>query len=88
MDEDLGYSISSNLSSAQDIAQEAFIKIYNSLYFFCAESKFSSWFYRIVVNASYDFLRKNKYQSVSLEDPACHGLSLLEDNPDPLALLF
>ncbi len=80
----IAYSISSNLSSAQDIAQEAFIKIYSSLHSFRAESKFSSWFYRIVVNASYDFLRKNKYQPVSLEDSACHGLSLIEDNPDPL----
>jgi len=38
-----------------------------------------------VVNASYDFLRKNKYQPVSLEDPACPELSLIEENPDPLA---
>lgn len=81
----IAYSLTSNLSSAQDIAQEVFIKIYNSLQSFRAESKFSSWFYRIVVNSAYDFLRKNKYQPISLEDPACHGLFLIEKNPDPLA---
>ncbi|MDD5665609.1 MAG: sigma-70 family RNA polymerase sigma factor [Candidatus Omnitrophica bacterium] len=81
----IAYSLTSNLSSAQDVAQEAFIKIYNNLHSFRFESKFSSWFYRIVVNSAYDFLRKNKYQPISMEDPACPELSLIEENPDPLA---
>ncbi|MFY9402623.1 MAG: sigma-70 family RNA polymerase sigma factor [Candidatus Omnitrophota bacterium] len=80
----IAYSISSNLSNAQDIAQEAFIKIFKGLHFFRAESKFSSWFYRIVVNSAYDFLRKNKYHPVSLEESHFFQFSFVEDNSDPL----
>jgi RNA polymerase sigma-70 factor (ECF subfamily) len=65
----IAYSFTSNIASAEDIAQEAFIKIYRNLKDFRAESKFSSWLYRIVVNSAYDFLRRNKHENLSLEDP-------------------
>ena len=39
-----------NREDAQDMAQEAFLKAYNSLPSFRGDSKFSSWLYRIVSN--------------------------------------
>lgn len=81
----IAYSLALNLSSAQDIVQEAFIKIYNNISSFRNEAKFSSWLYRIVVNCSYDYLRKNKNQAFPIDDALL--LSLADDSnpPDPLA---
>lgn len=52
---------------AADMAQEAFIKAYNSLSGYRGDSKFSVWLYRIVSNVCLDFLRaKKRRQTVSL----------------------
>lgn len=54
----IAYSITGNLADAQDVAQDAFIKIYKNINSFKFNSKFSTWLYRIVVNLGHDFLRK------------------------------
>ena len=54
----IAYSFLGNYEDARDIAQEAFMKTYESLKNFKAESRFYTWFYRILVNACKDFLRK------------------------------
>jgi RNA polymerase sigma-70 factor (ECF subfamily) len=47
---------------AQDIVQATFLKIWQYPYKWDASqgTKFSAWLYRMIVNASYDFNRKNK----------------------------
>lgn len=53
---------------AEDIAQEAFLKAYNSLSKFEGhQSKFSTWLYRIATNLAFDHLRKRK-KWVKVED--------------------
>ena len=42
------------------MAQEAFVKAYENLKNFKAESRFYTWFYRILMNTCNDFLRKKK----------------------------
>jgi len=51
-----------NAEDAEDIVQETFIKVYNSLHNFHTQdkTKFSSWLYRISINCSIDHLRKHK----------------------------
>ena len=49
-----------NLEDARDIAQEAFVKAYQNLSSFGGQSRFYTWFYRILVNTCKDFLRKKK----------------------------
>lgn len=56
----IAYNIVGNLEDAKDVLQEAFVKVYMNIKNFRQESKFSTWFYRIVVNCSIDFLRKKK----------------------------
>lgn len=58
----LAYQYTKNKEDAEDILQETFIKAYNSLNKFKAQdnTNFSSWLYRIGINASIDHLRKNK----------------------------
>lgn len=49
-----------NIEDADDIAQEVFIQVYESLSHFREESQISTWVYRIAVNKSLDFLRSKK----------------------------
>lgn len=47
-----------NVEDAQDIAQEVFIEVHNSIKKFKENSKLSTWIYRITVNKSLEFIRK------------------------------
>ncbi|MFM2394012.1 MAG: hypothetical protein RLZZ546_1994 [Bacteroidota bacterium] len=49
-----------NREEAEEISQDTFIKVFNSLNKFKGESKFSSWLYRITYNCCLDALKKNK----------------------------
>lgn len=60
-----------NEEDARDMAQEAFIRAFNSLGSFRGESKFSVWLYRLTSNICIDFLRgraKRRTVSLSRED--------------------
>ncbi|MBT9130429.1 MAG: ECF RNA polymerase sigma factor SigH [candidate division WS2 bacterium] len=58
------YSVSlkivKNKDEAEDVAQEACIKIYQALPGFKGLSSLKTWIYRLTVNASIDYLRKKK----------------------------
>ncbi len=47
-----------NREQAEDVAQEAFVKCYQSLKNFKGSSKFSTWLYRITYNHCLDTLKK------------------------------
>ena len=49
-----------NTEDAEDIAQEVFIEVFRSVEKFRADSKLSTWLYRIAVNRSLNFIRDNK----------------------------
>jgi RNA polymerase sigma-70 factor, ECF subfamily len=52
------YRMVGDYDTALDLAQEVFIKVYNSLGRYRPEYKFSTWIYRIAHNASIDHLRR------------------------------
>ncbi len=47
-----------NKEDAEDIAQEVFLEVFNSISKFNEKSKLSTWIYRIAVNKSLEFIRK------------------------------
>lgn len=49
-----------NAEDAEDIAQEVFVEVHRSVQNFKAESKLSTWIYRICVTKSLDYLRGKK----------------------------
>lgn len=55
------YNLLGNRQDAEDVAQEVFIKVYQKAKEFRAESKISTWLYRIAVNLSLNYLRRQKW---------------------------
>jgi RNA polymerase sigma-70 factor, ECF subfamily len=47
----------SDESSAMDIAQATFVKLFSSIQTFRGEASFESWLYRVVVNSCFDHQR-------------------------------
>ena len=45
---------------AEDILQDVFVKVYHKLHTFTFKAAFTTWLYRIVVNTSYNALKKQK----------------------------
>lgn len=70
----LALQICRSPEEAQDLYQEAFLKVYRSLPRFRFESRFSTWLYRVVMNVGLDFLRRRSSRkevqfSASHDDP-------------------
>ena len=58
-----------NQEDAEEVMQDVFTTVYRKIEGFRGQSAFSSWLYRIVVNAAFMKLRKRKQdQTVPLED--------------------
>ena len=49
-----------NPTDAEDLAQEAFLRIWKGLEGFNMDAKFSTWAYRLTTNVCIDYLRKEK----------------------------
>jgi len=74
----LGFRFTGNYDDACDVAQEAFLRLYQSLPQFRGDSDFMTWFYRIIANVCRDETRRRRrYNNFSLDDnPA--GCSILQ----------
>jgi RNA polymerase sigma-70 factor (ECF subfamily) len=64
-----------NHDDANDVLQNVFLKAWNNLGDFQQKSKISTWLYRIAVNESLDFLRRQKNQIVVSTDDGGHSVS-------------
>jgi RNA polymerase sigma factor (sigma-70 family) len=53
---------------AEEIAQDVFLKVYQSLNTFERKSKFSTWLYRVAYNAAISKTRKKKVEMVAIEE--------------------
>lgn len=51
---------------ADDLVQETFIKAWSNIDKFRGDSKISTWLYRIAINETLTFLRKNRNNNISL----------------------
>ena len=56
----IAWSIVREREDAKDCAQEAFIRLHDAAGSFAGESKFSTWFYRILVNCCLDHRRRGR----------------------------
>jgi len=88
---DMAYSIAMSILKdefyAEEILQISFINAYDNLNTFKGASKFSTWFYRIVINESFKHLKKQKNALVNfVETPpdnfTCIDYSILQLEED------
>lgn len=69
----LAMRLTRNPEDAEEVLQDVFVTVYRKISGFEGKAKFSSWLYRITVNAAFMKLRKRKQdQSVSLDDMLPH----------------
>lgn len=60
----LAYKMLKSKEEAEEVSQDTFIKIFNSLNKFKGESKFSTWIYKITYNTCLDRLKRKKDNNV------------------------
>ena len=64
----LAFRILKNRENAEEVAQDAFLKVYQNLGKFRSKSKFSTWLYRIVYNTAISKVRVKQKSTISIED--------------------
>ncbi|MDR0825397.1 MAG: sigma-70 family RNA polymerase sigma factor [Prevotella sp.] len=59
----IAFRVCGNTQDAEDIVQNAFVKAFHNLHTFRSDSKFSTWFYRIVYNTTITETRAAAYNT-------------------------
>ena len=59
-----------NRDEAEEVSQDAFVKVYKSLSQFKGDSKFSTWIYKVTYNSCLDRLKqyKKNYSNVAIDE--------------------
>ncbi len=95
-------SIVKSEEDAEDLAQDVFMQVYQSIHSFKGESKLSTWLYRIATTKSLDHERKKKRKKrfgfvrsifgadaeVTVNPPDFNHPGVLLDNKEKAAILF
>ena len=66
----IAYRVVGSHEDAEEIANDAFVKLFSIADSFKGDSKFTTWFYRIVVNTAIGRMRKKKIRTEDITDPA------------------
>ena len=91
-----------NAEDAEDISQEVFVQVYQSVSSFKGDSKFSTWLYRIAITKSLDHERRKKRKQrfafvkslfgeeseVVIHPPDFHHPGVVMDKKENAAALF
>jgi RNA polymerase sigma factor (sigma-70 family) len=91
-----------NAEDAEDIAQETFVQVYQSISKFKGESKFSTWLYRITIAKALDHVRKKNRKKrfafiksifgedseVTVHPPDFHHPGVVLDQKENASVLF
>ena len=78
----LSFNLTRNQMDAQDVTQEVLLTLFRKIHMFQGKSAFSSWVYRITLNASYMKLRsKKKEPNVSIDElmPSYNGAGFQQE---------
>ena len=78
----LSFNLTRNATDSQDVTQEVLLTLFKKGHTFQGKSAFSSWVYRITLNASYMKLRTRKKEpKLSIEDllPSLNGAGFQQE---------
>lgn len=81
----LAWSILRDAEEARDLSQDAFIRLYEAAKSFDGRSRFSTWFYRILVNLCLDHRRKHRWwrRVLTSASPGDEPESIIDRQPAP-----
>jgi RNA polymerase sigma-70 factor (ECF subfamily) len=84
----LAWSLVRDSEDARDLSQEAFLRVYRSAGRFRGQARFSTWFYRILVNLAMDHRRRRRWWQRAIAPNAEDGEEALVERqrsgePDP-----
>jgi len=70
-----------NREEAEEVAQDTFIKVFNSLDKFKGDSKFSTWIYKVAYNTCLDRMKRNKKEegNINIDDFSEHLIKTMEN---------
>jgi len=81
----LAWSLLRNAEDARDVSQDAFIRVWEAAERFRGDARFSTWFYRILVNRCLDHKRRGRWWTrlVARDDDPAADVSVVERQPAP-----
>jgi RNA polymerase sigma-70 factor, ECF subfamily len=81
----VAWSLLRNAEDARDVSQEAFIRVWEAAERFRGDARFSTWFYRILVNVCLDHKRRGRWWTRLVARDADRDAeeSLVERQPAP-----
>ena len=81
----IAWSILRDAEEARDLSQDAFVRLFQAAGSFRGRARFSTWFYRLVVNLCLDHRRKHRWwhQVFDREERGPEGDSVLDEQPAP-----
>jgi RNA polymerase sigma-70 factor (ECF subfamily) len=87
----LAFRMTGNVSDAEDVVQETFLKAHRSLGGFDERARFGTWVYRIAVNAAIDLIRRRgrltAVRRTNEDDPpVVETLASKDPQPDRVAM--
>ena len=71
---------------AEEVTQTAFLKAWQGLRTFQGKAAFSTWLYRLTVNAAVDLLRRRREPALSLDDPDLPPIPDQAPSPEELSM--
>ncbi|MBN1779672.1 RNA polymerase sigma factor [bacterium] len=78
----IAYRVVLSAEDARDVVQEVFVKVWRNLSKYRMNTKFTTWLYRIAVNAALDRMRQNKRHASVIAGEAS-GMTAASPDPDP-----
>ncbi len=86
--QNLAYRMLGNITEAEDVTQEAFVRAYTQLASYKAEHKFSTWLLSIASHLAIDQLRRRRFLALPLEDvPFLEWIADVGVGPEQSALV-
>jgi RNA polymerase sigma-70 factor (ECF subfamily) len=68
----VAYRFLRDREAAEDVVQEAFIKVYKKIHLFEGRSSFKSWLTQVVLNTCKNKVRKHSRETLGLDTPKLH----------------